>query len=89
MGLEIRKIGDVFYLNGNINASTIRMLKNHFNYTYDLGNNIILNLDQVKQIDASGMRALEEIYKDSQECHQRLCITGIRFYQLFNADRAA
>ena len=89
MGLEIRKIGDVFYLDGNINASTVSMLKNHFNYTYDLGDNIILNLDQVRQIDSSGMRALEEIYLDSKDCHQRVCITGIKFYQLFNGDRAA
>ena len=84
MGLEIKKIKDVFYLKGNLNNTTIKLLKNHFNYTYDLGNTIILNFDGINSIDCNGRLGLEELYQDCLALNQQLCISGMRFDMLMD-----
>lgn len=84
MNLEIKRIKEVFYLTGTITCKTLPYLKNHFNYTVDLGPNIIINIGGVKQIDEFGMKALEELYEQVLCMNQRLCITGLKFNQLRN-----
>ncbi len=84
MNLEIKRIKDVFYLTGVLNNKTLSHLKSHFNYTIDLGPNIILNIAGIKKIDASGMKGLEELYEHISYMNQRLCITGLKFNQLRN-----
>ena len=85
MKLEIKKLNGVFYLKGIISSETLPDLKNHFNYTLDLGPNVILNMEGIKQIDEFGMEALEELYEEISSMNQRLCISGLKFNQLRNS----
>ncbi len=82
MELEIKRIKEVFYLKGNLTKATLSHLKSHFSYTIDLGPNIILNIRDIKKIDTSGIKVLEELYDQISCMNQRLCITGLQFNQL-------
>lgn len=61
MSLKILKKYEKFCLNGKINTLTCRRFGNYIQYNFDLGNNVIINIDEVNEIDKVGLETIKAL----------------------------
>jgi len=76
MSLIITENNGTFFLNGNINAETSKLLKNHLESLLDQKNEITINLEAVTQIDYNGAVVLKSIYNTALQQNVTLLIVG-------------
>lgn len=61
MALQISEKKGTFYLKGKLNCSTVRPFIIHFEYFIEHCDAVIINIDKVKEIDASGLQAIRTL----------------------------
>ena len=76
MALEIINLGEAFELKGSLNKSNVGIFKTHFKNIFKKNNQIVINIDDLKNIDNDGVLAFEELYKKSLIKDKKLYITG-------------
>ena len=92
MALQIMKKNGVFIVEGSLNSETSKSFKNHINLLLQYCNKVEINIDNVKEIDASGLSVLRQFINDSQKGNRTFCITGYgnnKFYSDFRSEYAA
>ena len=63
MSLQISKQNGIFYLDGRINSTTLKSFKTYFKYNLSQSKKIIINIDNVLEIDRSGVDAIYNFIK--------------------------
>jgi len=76
MALEIKNLGEAFELKGSLNKSNVDIFRTHFKNIFKKSNQIVINIDDLKNIDNDGVLAFEELYKQSINNNKKMYITG-------------
>jgi anti-anti-sigma regulatory factor len=76
MALKFRHQGEIFMVEGNINASTRKQFKNHLEFLLLYCKSLTLNMDGVNTIDENGIRILRELYNTSLMYNKSFAIIG-------------
>ena len=63
MTLKISKKNKIFYLNGRLNSSTLKSFITYFEYNLSRNKNVTINIDDVIEIDKSGLEAMHNFTK--------------------------
>jgi len=63
MTLQIFKKNGIFYLNGRLNSSTVKIFITYFKYNLSRNKNVTINIDDVIEIDKSGLEAMRNFTK--------------------------
>lgn len=63
MTLQISKKNEIFYLKGRLNNSTLKSLITCFEYNLSRNKNVTINIDDVIEIDKSGLEAMRNFTK--------------------------
>lgn len=58
MALQISEKNGMFHLKGKINTSTLQAFNTYFEYNLSQHKSIEINIDDVKEIDKSGLEAM-------------------------------
>jgi ABC-type transporter Mla MlaB component len=91
MALHILECNGTFYLKGVLNVTTSNPFMTHFEHILKNTKDVTINIDQVKEIDRSGVDAFKIIYANAQKGNMRFSITGngckdlydeFRYYQV-------
>jgi len=61
MALKIKQNNDTFFIEGSINAGTVKQFKNHLEFLMFYTRGLTINIDGVKEIDANGMKVLRAL----------------------------
>ncbi len=77
MATEIKEENGMIRLIGPINTTNTKDLQNHLEKILSFSKGLILNMDKVIQIDASGAYMLESLYKKARIQNVSLQILGI------------
>ncbi|MFX0558262.1 STAS domain-containing protein [Maribacter sp. CXY002] len=77
MATEIKEVNGIIKVVGNLNSTNTKDLQNHLEKILWFGKGLILNIDKVKQIDASGAYMLESLYKKARMENVRMSILGL------------
>ncbi len=76
MALKITNNYGVFEINGSIIAENAKSLQHHFEQLLFTSDSVILSVDNVKKIDASGVSALTNLYKRAMKSNKIFYIIG-------------
>lgn len=61
MALRISEKKGTYYLKGKLNCSTVRPFIIHFEHCIEYCDAVVVNIDNVKEIDASGLDAIKTL----------------------------
>lgn len=84
MALKITHADNVFYAEGEINQSTLLLFESHLGFLVHAHKTITLNIDKVKQIDASGVQLLLKFYREALLNNSGFYITGYGCKDLYD-----
>jgi anti-anti-sigma regulatory factor len=76
MYLKISKKKSVYHLKGVINKLTVKLFLDYFKIKIKSKKKIVLNIDETKQIDRSGLNALKQILKKGTKKSKDVFIVG-------------
>ncbi len=91
MALQILECNGTLYLKGALNLTNSNPLITHIERVFKSTKEVTINIDQVKEIDRSGVTAIKTIYSDAQKDNKQFSITGygckdiydeFRYYQI-------
>jgi ABC-type transporter Mla MlaB component len=91
MALQILECNGTFHLKGALNVTTSNPFITHFKHVLKNTKDVTINIDQVKEIDRSGVTAFKTIYSSAQKDNKQFSITGhgckeiydeFRYYQI-------
>lgn len=92
MSLKITENNGKFYLNGKLNNSTLNLFINYFEQKIAKKNNIIVNIDKVKEINKASLQAMRN-FNELAILHQKqFSIVGYgckEIYDDFNQQKVA
>lgn len=76
MALKIIEKKETFLVVGIINATTALNFKNHIDFALKNKEELVIDIDNVTEIDANGMKAIRSIYADSLTYNKKIYIVG-------------
>ena len=76
MALQINLRNGVCMIEGSINTTTAKMFKSHVKALMDKIGNVTINIDNVKEIDVTGLSVLREFYLNHKNSKGAFSITG-------------
>ena len=76
MALTITRNEKIFKVKGQINSITAGYFKTHFTITLNSSKELTIDINEVTEIDQSGVKAFESIYNDAQSWNKPFYILG-------------
>jgi len=76
MSLQITNNYGIIEISGNLVGENTRALKKHFEQLLALSDQVILSIDHVHSIDASGVQVLTALYRNAMKLNKIFCIIG-------------
>jgi len=76
MALQILECNRTFYITGKINATTSNSFTTHFTHVLRKHEDVTINIDNVKEIDKSGVEAFKKLHTTATENQKEFSITG-------------
>lgn len=76
MDSKITNNSGIFEITGSIVNENATVIKNHFEDLLDSSEELIMNLDRVNAIDATGVNVLTNLYKKAVKKNKALYIIG-------------
>jgi|GEM_PF-3529964 len=76
MALSMTNNHGIVEIKGNITGKSALNIQHHFEQLLAKGERIIMSLDHVKKIDASGVNILTRLHKKAMQLNTILCIIG-------------
>lgn len=76
MALTITRNEKIFEVKGKINASTASYFHTHFAITLNSLDGLAIDINNVTEIDSSGIQALKSIYDKAQSWNKSFNIVG-------------
>lgn len=92
MALQISENNGTFYLNGNLNSSTLKSFTNYFTSNLSVSNSVVINIDEVVEIDKSALEAMRAFTKVAISKQKVFSIVGFgckEIYDDFNQTNVA
>jgi anti-anti-sigma regulatory factor len=83
MALKIRHQDEIFLVEGNINATTIKQFKNHLEFLLLFCKSLTINIDGLESIDNDGVQVLKELYNTSLLTNKKFLIMGIKSEEIY------
>ena len=87
MALKISENNGTFHLEGNLNATTSRHFIIHFEYVISTTDQLNINIEKLKEIDASGVAAIQTVYRRSLMEATSLSIIGLGCKDIYDEFR--
>lgn len=84
MALRIKENNGTFFIEGSINASTLKQFKNHMEFLILYTKGVTLNIEGVEEIDKNGMNALRDLYTASLVNNKPFYIVGTGCKEIFD-----
>ncbi|GAB1855952.1 hypothetical protein MHTCC0001_07870 [Flavobacteriaceae bacterium MHTCC 0001] len=84
MALKIKEKNGAFYIEGPINATTVKQFKAHVEFLILYTRGITLNIDGVNGIDVSGMNALVDLYNMALMSNKSFFVVGESCKEIFD-----
>ncbi|WP_103071579.1 STAS domain-containing protein [Aquimarina sediminis] len=85
MALKIIKNQEIFEIRGSIVAENAQSLQQHFEKLLHTSDKVILCVDKVKKIDASGVSVLTKLFRSAVESNKIFYIIGKENKKVRNA----
>ncbi|WP_299120311.1 STAS domain-containing protein [uncultured Winogradskyella sp.] len=76
MSLTIKENNGVFLVEGAINASTVKHFKNHCETLLNAFGELTIHIENVTEIDASGINAIQVLYKNALKLNKGFMVIG-------------
>lgn len=76
MVLQILECNGTFYLKGALNVTTSNPFIHHFENVFKKMKEVTVNIDQVEEIDRSGVDAFKEIYSIAEKERKQFSVIG-------------
>ncbi|MFC4633541.1 hypothetical protein ACFO3O_06460 [Dokdonia ponticola] len=76
MALQILECNGTFYLKGALNLTTSYPFIHHFENVLKSTKEVTVNIDQVQEIDRSGVDAFKTIYCNAEKEHKQFSVIG-------------
>ncbi|WP_117885669.1 STAS domain-containing protein [Aureibaculum luteum] len=76
MAIKISKTDNIFNVEGQINFSTANYFKTHLTITLNSSRGLTININNVSEIDDSGIIALKSIYMNALKWNKPFYIIG-------------
>lgn len=76
MALQILECNGTFYLKGALNVTTSHPLIHHFEHVLKSSQEVTINIDQIQEMDRSGVDAFKTIHMNAQKNNKQFSITG-------------
>lgn len=87
MALTIKENNGEFLLEGAINSSTAKDLKNHCEALLNAFGQLTINIEKITAIDTNGLAALRSLYNSALKYNQSFFITGTGCKEIYNEFR--
>ncbi len=84
MALLIKEKNGKFCVKGNINAATVNSFKSHFEQILNTYGSLVIDIDNVTEIDANGMKALRALYINAFLKKQDFSIVGYGCKEIYD-----
>lgn len=92
MSLKISEKSGTFFVNGKINTSTLHSFETYFQYNLSQSNKVIMNIDDVIEIDKSGLEIIRSLKNKALLENKMFSVVGYgckEIYDDFNHNNAA
>ena len=76
MALQILECNEVFHVDGKINTTTSNAFLTHFSVLLKKYDEVVVNIDKVKEIDRSGVDALKKLQEKATENKKEFVVIG-------------
>jgi len=76
MALKILEKKGTLYLDGSINTTTTKSFMKHIQFYVEKFENVIINIDKVKEIDIDGLQAIKSLWRSSLNENKNFYILG-------------
>jgi hypothetical protein len=76
MSLQILKKDKIFYLHGIIDNLNYRSLVNYFEYNFNIGNNVAMNIDNLEDINEITLESIEISEENAIQYHKTFEVLG-------------
>ena len=76
MAIQIIKNQEIFEIKGNIVAENVASLQHHFEKLLTKTDKVIVCIDNVKKIDASGVLTLTKLFKNAMKNNKIFYVIG-------------
>lgn len=83
MALTIIQQENTIILEGTLNANTVKNFKIHFSLLQNPFRCLTVDFDNVKEIDASALYTLKEMYKNEALNNNPFFVTGFRSEEIY------
>lgn len=84
MALTIKENNGIFYANGALNASTAKNFQTHLEFILNSYETLTINIDNIEEIDATGLVALRSLYTNALINNRCLYVIGNRSNEIYN-----
>ncbi|WP_298545068.1 STAS domain-containing protein [uncultured Aquimarina sp.] len=85
MALQIKNNYGIIEISGSIVGENTRSLKQHCEQLLSKSDQIILSVDHVSKIDASGVQVLTTLYRNAMKLNKIFCVIGKENKNIRNA----
>ncbi|WP_299114520.1 STAS domain-containing protein [uncultured Winogradskyella sp.] len=87
MALTIKENNGEFLVEGAINASTVKHFQNHCEILLNALGDLTLNIENVTEIDKSGLRALKALYDIALNYNRSFYMVGLGCKEIYDEFR--
>lgn len=76
MSLTITHQNEIFNVEGKINSTTAKSFQTHMEFLFEVNKELVINIDNVDEIDSSGLGVLRGLYMYALNYNKDFYITG-------------
>lgn len=84
MALQVTQKKETLYLKGRINSTTARLFIIHLEHYVEKLKNVIINIDNIKEIDSDGIEAIKTVWAMALKNHKRFSIRGYGCKEIYD-----
>ncbi len=84
MALQVSEKKGTLYLEGRINSTTARLFIIHAEYYVEKLKNVIINIDNIKEIDNDGIEAIKTVWAIALQKQKNFSIRGLGCKDLYD-----
>ncbi|MDH7911306.1 STAS domain-containing protein [Winogradskyella sp. SYSU M77433] len=84
MALKITENNGIFTVEGSLNTETSKSFKIHMDVLFQTCEEVVINIDNVTEIDVTGLSVLRYFFNNSQKENRSFFITGYGCKEIYD-----